>query len=72
MDGGSFFLAVGGLIAIYAGVRFVVAREIPVVDEGGFKPLAWIRGKEAVVLGCAIVLAGVVLLCAAAGLIHLS
>jgi hypothetical protein len=46
MTGFQIFEAIGGLILGYVGVRFIVARRIPIVSEGGFEPLAWITGWE--------------------------
>jgi hypothetical protein len=65
------FEALGGTIAVYVGVRFVFAPEILVVSEGGFEPLAWIKGRGAVIAGCLVVCAGLVLLAASLGLLRL-
>jgi hypothetical protein len=71
MTGFQIFEAIGGLILGYVGVRFIVARRIPIVSEGGFEPLAWITGWEAVIVGCLIVCLGIALLAASFGLVAL-
>jgi hypothetical protein len=71
MTGLAIFEALCGVVAIYVGARFVLARKIPVVSEGGFEPLAWIEGRAAVLVGCLIVCLGLGLLAASFGFIHL-
>ena len=63
--------AICGAIAIYIGVRWMLARTIPVVSEGGFEPLAWIKGRDAVVVGCIVFCVGLGLIAASLGLISL-
>jgi hypothetical protein len=60
-----------GLFTIYIGCRFVVARKIPVVSEDDSETYGWLRGKEAVIAGLAVVALGLALLAAAIGLIRL-
>jgi hypothetical protein len=65
------FLTLCGLFTIYIGCRFVVARKIPVVSEDDSETYGWLRGKEAVIAGLAVVALGLALLAAAIGLIRL-
>ena len=71
MTGESIIEFVGGFIAFYVGVRWVIARRIPVVSEGGFEPLGWIKGTEAVVVGLCVVVGGLLFLAASVGLVRL-
>jgi hypothetical protein len=63
--------AICGAIAIYVGVRWMLTRTIRVVSEGGFKPLALIEGRDAVVVGCVVFCVGLGLIAASFGLISL-
>ena len=63
--------AICGAAAIYIGVRWMLTRTIPVVSEGGFKPLAWIEGRNAAVAGCVVFCVGLGLIAASFGLISL-
>lgn len=65
------FLTLGGLLAIYIGCRFIVAREIPIVSEDDRETHGLLRGKEAVIAGLAVIALGLALLAAAIGLIKL-
>lgn len=71
MTGESIIEFVGGLIALYVGVRWIITRRIPVVSEGGFEPLGWIKGAGAVVVGLCVVAGGLCLLADSAGLVRL-
>ena len=62
--------ALSGAIAIYVGIRFTLTRKIPIVSEGGFEPLAWVEGRDAVMLGIFAICIGLVLLAASIGLIQ--
>jgi hypothetical protein len=66
-----FIESVCGLIALYVGVRCIVVRKVPVVSEGGYVPLTWLKGWEAVVLGLAALFVGATLLAAAFGFVEL-
>jgi hypothetical protein len=63
--------AICGCIAMYVGVRWMLRRKIPIVTEGGFVPLAWIEGRDAVVVGCIVFSFGLGLIAASFGLISL-
>jgi hypothetical protein len=65
------FEALCGAIAVYTGIRWLVARKVPIVSEGGFKPLAWVEGRAAVLIGGLTVCVGLGLLAAAFGVLHL-
>ena len=65
------FEALCGVILIFVGWRFIRAREIPVVSEGSYAPLGWIRGKDAVLVGVVVMALGVALLVVAAGFFQL-
>jgi hypothetical protein len=64
-------LVVCGVIAVYVGIRAIVARSIPIVSEGGTKPLAVVSGWSAVLIGVVTCSLGVVILLGAAGVIHI-
>lgn len=61
-----------GVVAVYVGIRFALARRIPIVSEGGHEPLGWIQGRAAVVVGILVVCGGLGLLAASFGLIRLA
>lgn len=65
------FLTLCGFLAIYIGCRFVSARKIPIVSEDDRETYGWLRGKEAVAAGLAVIALGLTLLAAAIGLIKL-
>ena len=63
------FEAVCGGITIYVGGRYLLARRIPIVNEGEDKPLAWITGWEAVAVSCLVLCLGLYLLALSAGIL---
>jgi hypothetical protein len=63
--------ALAGVGFVYVGIRFAIARKIPIVSEGGGEPLARIEGRAAIVVGGLIVVLGTGLLAAGLGRIHL-
>jgi len=63
--------AICGAIAIYVGARWVLKRKIPIVSDRGFDPLAWIEGRDAVVVGCIVFCLGLGLMAASFGLASL-
>jgi len=65
------FLTLCGFLAIYIGCRLVAARRIPIVSEDDQETYGWLRGKEAVAAGLAVVALGFAVLAAAIGLIKL-
>jgi len=65
------FLTLCGFFVIYIGCRFVVARKIPIASEDDRETYGWLRGKDAVIAGLAVVALGLALLAAAIGLIKL-
>ena len=65
------FEALCGVIFVYVGWRFIRAREIPIVSEGGYTPLGWLKGWEAVAAGVCVIALGAALLGAAVGFIQL-
>jgi hypothetical protein len=65
------FEAVCGFIFVYIGWRFIRAREVPVVSEGGYTPLAWLKGWEAVLAGPMVIALGLGFLAVAAGFMQL-
>jgi len=67
----SAFMTLCGFLAIYIGCRFIAARKIPIVSEDDRETYGWLRGKEAVIAGIAVVALGLTLVAAAIGLIKL-
>jgi hypothetical protein len=66
------FVTLCGVLAIYIGCRFVMARKIPIVSEDDLEAYGWLSGKEALAAGFAVVALGLTLLAAAGGLINLN
>jgi hypothetical protein len=64
------FEALCGLISIYIGIRFILAKEIPIVSEGGSEPMGWLRDWEAIAVGIVAICIG--LACLAASLDYIS
>jgi len=64
------FEALCGGIAVYVGVRYLLANRIPVVNEGEEKPLAWITGWGAVAVSCLVICFGLYLLALSAGVLR--
>jgi len=60
-----------GLGAAYVGIRFMLARRIPIVHEGGTEPVGWIEGAGALVLGAVTAGGGLAMLAEALGWFHL-
>jgi hypothetical protein len=65
------FEALCGVILVCVGYRFIRAREIPVVSEGGYTPLGWLKGWEAVLAGVGVIAVGVAFIAVAAGFVQL-
>lgn len=65
------FEALCGVFMIFIGWRFIRARAIPLVSEGSYTPLGWIKGRDAVLVGVVLMMLGVALLVVAAGFFRL-
>jgi hypothetical protein len=57
----------GGCVGLIAGVRFITSRRAAIGDNNDF----WVYGWRAVLIGCAALAMGALLLVSAFGFVHL-